>query len=107
MDVEVDRPAFDATIFLHVVDSAGNMVAQQDKRPLEGQYPTFIWDKEERVVTNHQFELSQPAETMHLFVGMYTFPDLKRLPVSQNGALLPDAQIDLGTIGELNDKVTR
>ncbi len=98
----VDRPDFDATIFLHVVDSAGNMVAQQDKRPFEGQYPTFIWDKEERVVTKHQFELSQPAETMHLFVGMYTFPDLQRLPVSQNGAVIADSRIDLGTLGGMD-----
>ena len=61
----------------------------------------------ERVVTKNQFALSQPAETLYLFVGMYPFPDLKRLPVSQNGALLPNAQIDLGTLAELNDKATR
>lgn len=95
------RPDTDATIFVHLVDAAGNLLAQEDARPLGGQYPTFIWDKDEIVVTTHQLHLANINEAIQVFVGMYTFPSLSRLDVEQNGALQADGRVDLGLLSLL------
>ncbi|MFN8440777.1 MAG: hypothetical protein U0175_08415 [Caldilineaceae bacterium] len=95
------RPDIDATIFVHLVDAAGNLLAQQDARPLGGQYPTFIWDQDEVVVTTHQLALANVDEPIQIFAGMYTFPDLARLDVVQNGALQADGRVDLGLLSVL------
>jgi hypothetical protein len=98
----VERPDFDATIFVHVVDDANEIVTQQDIRPWGGQYPTFIWSKGETVRTDHVLELSEDvSEDVRLTLGMYTFPGPDRLTVTRNGEDVPDKRIDLGTLGEL------
>ena len=98
----VERPDVDATIFVHVVDENGAIVAQQDARPWGGQYPTFIWGAGERVQTEHLLPIGDAApETLHVFVGMYTYPDLARLPLVQDGRPADDNRADLGTLADL------
>lgn len=36
-------PTRDLTVFIHLVDSAGNIVAQSDRRPFGGRFPTPVW----------------------------------------------------------------
>lgn len=98
----VERPPFDATIFVHLLTPEGQLAGQQDGRPLDGQYPTFIWSAGERVRTTHRIAASSAAlETLRLQVGMYTFPNLARLPVIQDGQSAASNVIDLGTLGRL------
>ena len=91
------RPPIDATVFVHAVDENGSMVAQSDKRPHDGRYPTFIWDEGELVATSHRLELPH-VEGIQLIAGMYTQPDYVRLPARSGGERLPD---DVAKLGEL------
>ena len=93
-------PEIDATIFIHVQNAGGDLIAGQDARP-DG-YPTFIWSKGERVQTDYTLNLSgASADDLKVSVGMYTFPSLTRLPVFQNGELVADARVELGLLTEL------
>lgn len=97
-----DRPGIDATIFVHLVNAAGEMVAQQDARPWGGQYPTFIWDEGERVQTDYVADIGvNDPEDLSVRVGMYTFPDLTRLPVVQDGEPVADAFVAVGSVEQL------
>ncbi len=96
----VERPEIDATIFVHVQNASGDLIAGQDARP-DG-YPTFIWSQGERVETDYTLNLSGLSpDDLKVFVGMYTFPDLTRLPVLQNDELVAEARVELGRLTEL------
>ncbi len=96
----VEWPEIDATIFIHVQNASGDLIAGQDARP-DG-YPTFIWSKGERVQTDYTLDLAGvSADDLKVFVGMYTFPGLTRLPILQNGELVTDARVELGSLTEL------
>ncbi len=99
-----DRPAIDATIFVHALDSDGQKVGQSDSRPWEGQYPTFIWDAGERVQTEHLLTIGDtPPGEIRIIAGMYTFPDLARLDVVQAGSPAADNLIQVGALAEMVD----
>lgn len=95
----VQRPAIDATIFIHVLDRDGNLVTQSDIRPA---YPTFIWDRGERVHTVHALPVgdADPAG-LRLVAGMYSFPGPARLSAVQDGTPAPNDLIALGTLAEM------
>lgn len=40
----------DLTVFVHLIDAAGNIVAQVDERPLNGRWPTPVWLPDEVMV---------------------------------------------------------
>ncbi len=82
------RPPLDTTLFVHLLDAQGGMLAQQDTRPLGGAYPTFVWDEGELVVTEHA--LPTPPDGYRLRVGAYTLPYTSNLPASRDGQPLPD-----------------
>lgn len=100
----VERPSFDATIFVQVVDSGRQIIAQQDVRPWGGQYPTFIWSAGELVQTEHFLDMGNVApDDLDVLIGMYTFPGPNRLPATLGGAELPDRAVlleDLSTLLE-------
>lgn len=96
----VDRPAIDATIFVHATDANENFVAQDDQRPWQGQYPTFIWDAGEVVATRHGLILPE-HDTIRFYVGMYTQVNLSRLAATSRGERLPDDRAYLGELSEV------
>ena len=76
----LDAPRDNYTAFVHLVDNAGQIIAQSDAQPLKGQYPTSIWSPgetiaDERVITG------VPAEDYQIYVGWYRWDTLERLPV--------------------------
>lgn len=96
------RSSIDATIFVHVLDETGTLVAQNDSRPWNGQYPTCVWDQGEIVQTEHGLALGDvDVSGLRVNVGMYIYPSLDHLPVEQAGALAPNNVIDLGTLETL------
>lgn len=101
----VHRPDVDSTIFVHIVNSSGEIVAQSDSRPQDGQYPTFIWDEDEIVQTNHDFNFNdfETLDNYTVRLGMYTFPGPVNLPASYQDRLLEDGLV---TIGNLSDFFT-
>jgi hypothetical protein len=70
----------DYTVFVHVLDSSGALVAQQDSQPRAASYPTSLWDAGEVVDDPHPLTVAS-APGLRLEIGLYTFPDLRRLPV--------------------------
>jgi hypothetical protein len=91
-------PTADYTIFVHLVDAAGNLVAQQDQPPLGGFAPTHTWQPGQRIVDTITLSLPSdlPAGRYTVRVGLYTGD--ARLPVSQDGAAVGD----FVAVGEVN-----
>lgn len=79
-------PDADYTLFGHVVDEKGNILAQRDAQPLNNSYPTSLWDKNEQVTDTLEMQIPQdaPAGTYILEFGIYRAGDLQRLPVNGN-----------------------
>jgi hypothetical protein len=71
--------ARDYTVFVHVLDSSGRVIAQHDSGPLDDRYPTSLWDPGE-VVTD-QVTLPIPNGS-RLEVGLYEQPTGRRLTTS-------------------------
>jgi hypothetical protein len=84
------------TLFIHVQDGTGNLLAQQDVLPFDGQFPTWAWRVGETLATEHQINLPAGSSGPYtLLVGMYRYPSLERLDVIQDGEQSPDNVIIL------------
>jgi 4-amino-4-deoxy-L-arabinose transferase-like glycosyltransferase len=73
----------DYTVFIHVRDINGTIVAQCDSQPLGGDYPTSRWQPNETIIDPHQVPLPaglRPGE-YQIWVGMYQLETLERLPL--------------------------
>jgi len=89
-------PDDDYTIFVHVLDPDGNLVAQHDALPLGGLYPTSEWVVGD--VFTQQVELDVPPGEYDLVVGMYTYPDIVRLPVGGDRPFAQDGLVWLQSV---------
>jgi hypothetical protein len=78
----------DYTVFVHLRDTIGQTVAQKDQPPLNGAYPTSLWDLGEIVVDEITLELPAglPPGEYTLVIGMYDFTSGIRLAVPGNPA---------------------
>ncbi|GAB4567665.1 MAG: hypothetical protein Kow0047_19950 [Anaerolineae bacterium] len=81
-------PAADYTTFVHVMDSAGQVVAQGDNAPLGGSWPTTRWEAGDRIADVYAIALPEelPPGDYVVAVGMYLPTSGERLPVSGDGA---------------------
>jgi len=87
------------TVFTHLVDAAGKLAAQTDSPPLGGTAPTDTWQVGAMLADRYAIALPDdiPPGSYQLRVGMYTWPDLARLPVTLNDKLSGD-YVSLATI---------
>jgi hypothetical protein len=71
----------DYTVFVHLIDEAGNIIGQADSPPQDNRYPTSIWAAGEQVQDIHQFtELAGTAAGPYrLAVGLYDLATGQRL----------------------------
>ncbi|MFI5267850.1 MAG: ArnT family glycosyltransferase [Chloroflexota bacterium] len=76
----LSRPHAAYTVFVHALDAAGQVTAQHDGPPVAGSYPTSLWDAGDVVRDAHPLSGSL-AGVAKLEIGLYTQPDLRRLPV--------------------------
>lgn len=85
------RPDFDYSAFVHLIDLNGQLVAQKDHAPGEsrGYLPT-AWQPGDIIVDEHRLELAPqlPAGTYRFRVGMYNWATGAQLPVTLDGAPL-------------------
>ncbi|HEU0169229.1 MAG TPA: hypothetical protein VFS62_15740 [Chloroflexota bacterium] len=72
----------DYTVFVHVLDPSGKVIGQHDSGPLDGHYPTSMWDAGETVSDSIALPIPSGA---HLEIGLYEQPSGKRL-TTQTGA---------------------
>ena len=92
----LDTPAADYTSFVHVVNTAGEIVAQSDAQPLQGQYPTSIWIPGEKVVDDRI--LTVPPGAYQVYVGWYRTDTQERLPLVSNEEATADGRYLLGEL---------
>jgi hypothetical protein len=77
------QPAQDYTVFVHVYDAAGKLVASHDGSPLFGYYPTSTWGTPDVVPDRHDIPLPDDwaSGEYRLVAGMYNPATSRRLPL--------------------------
>jgi hypothetical protein len=82
----------DYTVTLQLLDQNQNLVAQIDKPPLGGSYPTTVWQPGNSIFDSYSLELPESIRNgkYQLVVGLYDFQTLERLPVSSMGKNAPE-----------------
>lgn len=91
----------DYTIFVQLLNSRNEFVAGFDTPPLNGNYPTSIWQPGE--VVAQEIELAVPAAATpgnyRLVTGMYNFQTGQRQPAAgEQGQPLPDGMVPLARL---------
>jgi hypothetical protein len=71
------------TLFVHLLDAAGNLIAQQDQPPLQGFYPSDRWlpDAVFQDTVTLTLPTGAPPGDYHLRVGWYDPASGQRLPL--------------------------
>lgn len=78
----------DYTVFVHLIDPAGQRIAQADAAPWwQVPIPTTTWRPGETLPDRHTLQLPAdlPPGAYQLQVGMYDWQTLERLPLLENG----------------------
>jgi hypothetical protein len=90
----------DYTTFVHLRNSHGLTVTQQDRQPFDGAYPTSRWQPNEVVIDPLTLSIPEtlPPGTYTLFTGLYQLDTLARLPVvndvsGENAILLGEVSL--------------
>ena len=69
-------------VFVHVLNSQGERIAQADDYPAGGSYLTTAWQVGEAVRDSHRVDLSEARNGVSFLVGFYLPETGERLPVS-------------------------
>ena len=71
----------DYTVFAHLVNAYGRILAQTDEQPLQGDYPTSLWRQGEQVVDRHVIAVpeSMSGGPFYLRIGLYSASTGERL----------------------------
>ncbi|MEO0596666.1 MAG: hypothetical protein AAF126_11185 [Chloroflexota bacterium] len=74
---------------VHLTDSAGALVAQQDIPAFNGAFPTWAWQAGTQITLSYSLTIPEDAQApFALNTLMYTLPDVSRLPASDSGESL-------------------
>jgi hypothetical protein len=95
----MERPDRDYTVFVHLVDTNGDKVAQSDGQPVNGAWPTSAWEPGSPVVDRHRLAIPSDTApgTYFLQAGMYLLASGERLPVAGLNDRVQDNAMTLGT----------
>jgi hypothetical protein len=88
----------DWTVFVHLLDDAGQLVAQADGQPLDGRYPTTAWGTGELIPDCHVLQVPDTLSRgpHRLSVGWYDLASGERLPLfDAQGRPLPERAVSL------------
>ncbi len=90
----------DYTVFTHLVDKEGRLVAQHDSQPRGGERPTSHWRYEEVVHERRHISLSEtlPPGRYTLHVGFYNLLTRQRLEVSDIDGTITGDYVPLGDL---------
>lgn len=93
----VARMERDYTVFVHLLDSDGELASQDDGPPVGGDYPTTFWTPGEMIADERFIPTGDLAPgTYRLQVGMYLLSTGERLTVvDSDGTELPDGVVPL------------
>jgi 4-amino-4-deoxy-L-arabinose transferase-like glycosyltransferase len=89
----------DYTVFVHLLDGAGQLVMGQDNQPVNGNYPTGIWEPGEIVPDEYAFDTDAlPPGDYQIEIGMYLPETGERVSVYMpDGTQDPDRRLLLTT----------
>ncbi|MSP12196.1 MAG: hypothetical protein EXR62_04470 [Chloroflexi bacterium] len=87
------------TVFVQILNGQGQVVAQKDNEPNQGNYPTSTWIPGEAIRDAYEVQLPTdlPPGNYQLITGMYALPSTKRLPVTLGGS----SQGDTISVGDI------
>jgi hypothetical protein len=90
----------DYSVFVHLLDGSGQVVAQSDSSPAGGFSPTSDWNEGDEIVDRHGLLLPDnlPSGEYVLAVGMYLPATGVRLEMMDPSAALPPDRITLGRL---------
>jgi hypothetical protein len=94
------------TVFLHVYDSDGRLVAQKDSPPARGYIPTNFWEEGDEVFDLREvvLPLDLPRGRYTIVVGFYDLQTMERLPaIEADGRRCADDAFVLGNFVRSND----
>lgn len=78
------------TVFVHLLNPGGQVVAQHDGLPVEGTIPTSDWAAGEVIADRHLIEFPDlPAGDYQLMVGLYDTTTGERLPTATGDTAVP------------------
>jgi hypothetical protein len=83
----------DYSVFTHLVDGQGRIWGQKDNPPVDGFYPTTVWEAGEIVRDQYDLDISPdtPPGPYQIEVGMYLAKTGERLPVlAEDGTVQGD-----------------
>ncbi|MDF1514729.1 MAG: hypothetical protein P1S60_13050 [Anaerolineae bacterium] len=91
-----EKPSGDYKVFLHIRDSANNVIAQIDGKPVGWSYPTQQWHAGEYIFDTYTVNIDTPVQRgkYALFTGLYDAVSGDRLPV-EDGTSHPLAQNEI------------
>ena len=70
------------TVFIHLIDQQGQLIAQADGLPNDGLSPTLIWRTGDVIRDTHEFPVRALPHSV-LLIGVYDLATLDRLPAVQ------------------------
>ncbi len=72
----------DYKVFTHLLNEAGEIIAQHDGEPVAGRRPTHTWKRGDKIIDTHRlvWQAQEYAGTATLAVGLYDFQTSERLP---------------------------
>ncbi|MEZ4767835.1 MAG: hypothetical protein R2844_05345 [Caldilineales bacterium] len=88
------------SVFVHLVDKEGRIVAQHDGVPADGVLPTSIWVRGEVILDPHALSLPAdlPAGQYELRAGLYDPASGQRLPISGSPGVVNGDYVSLGEV---------
>lgn len=87
--------------FVHVLNDSGQVVAQYDGLPRQGEYPRTAWLRDEIIPDEYTVEgvAQLPAGTYQVLLGTYDAQSLERIPAyADNGTPIPNGAVQLGKL---------
>jgi hypothetical protein len=94
------QPSEDDTVYVHILDRDGKLVAQHDSPPRLGRYPTHLWGAGETLTDTHPVSLAGlPPGPYRVLVGLYNPKTGVRVPPTDTTAPIVDGSVLLEEIG--------
>lgn len=87
--------ATDYTVFIHLLDAEGHLMAGNDGQPFGGVYPTSFWSPGEILADAHPWQLNLLPGTYEIRVGLYQLETGQRLPLATSGDSIAVGQVTI------------